>query len=1275
MLVISRKTLEIKRITFRSLTFFIIFKEKSLKRLKLSILLILFLQAGFSNPLLQKGFPFIEKFDLANLSSDLQNWMSVEAPNGYIYVANSSKLFEFDGVNWKTYSLPNKSALRSLTTDSTGRIFVGGTREFGYFYPDKFGRLVYYSLSSRLNEINFESVWRILKTQNGIYFVTGRKYIYKYHNNKLTLVVAPPVLGEFRASVVNDTIFFYDVNVGFGIMENDTLRIFKNSLLPQEYTTYFFMKGACGKILAGIRQKGLFYFNSDLKLYSWKESLNLTKEQIQPVQVGENNQTYVIKTVGEGLNSVLRESVLYFGLHHNGQYILTTLKNGLILTDEHFNIENAFNKGAGLTSDAIYHLNVDSFGGLWISGEMGLSYIRFNHPFRFFDQLNSIDGIIISVKYCQEQIFIGTTQGLYAIKKHQGSIDKLHQVELITKDYIYNMDIEIFEEYPDYLLISSLRNILALNLKTREIKSIAAVYGTYDICKVPFADNLYMMGHTKGIDVFRIVKNPKGKIVARKINILTDFQENIRKLAFEQPKKLWVSTAYNGVFTIDFNSEYSVKKIKQLKESDGITSNSNNVVFSLDDTIFLATDSGLKYYKTNIQRFAPYGDLYDNTLFDTVSINSVLPTNSKIWFGLDKGAMYFDRRNRKIEHSVFQRLSSMGSEGIDQDTYGNVWLSGRNQLIAIDTSNLFKQYREVPVYLRQIVFGGDSLMELPNFKYYKSTNLNLGEIPFSHNSLKLNVACPAYQTLEDLKFSHKLEGIELEWNNWNTNQQISYSYLPGGEYALEVRAQDANGKLIGSAKLSFVISNPFYLTIWAFVFYIIAGGLLVYLFILLYVRRLRAEKTRLQERIEQAIETVQQQKEELEQQAEYLTETNKELEKLSIVAEHTDNAVAIMDSKGFYQWINKAYTRMYGYKLNELQLKPDKEKIGKHANLEMNDLINVWFGDKKPIIYESLNKCKSGNEIWVQTVLTPILDSKGNISKLITIDTDISELKVAEQKIEQQRDEIRQQRDMAVEQRDEIMTQKQEITDSIHYAQRIQNALFPSKKSLDVIYKDSFVFDLPRDIVSGDFFWTYRFENISMLAVADCTGHGVPGAFMSLIGLNFLNEIVVSEKCVQPNEVLNQLREKIIDALQQSDRVGDNKDGMDVALVQIDHDRNLLTYSGANNAAFILRNNELIELEPDKMPISIFRDINMPFSKKEIEIQPGDGLYMFSDGYIDQFGGKKGKKYKSNNFRKLILSLQQKNMNEQLEILRNKFYKWKGSLDQVDDVLVIGIKF
>ncbi len=1199
--------------------------------------------------------------------------MSVQTPNGYIYVANSSRLLEFDGVNWDTYALPNNSALRALETDSTGKIYVGGTREFGYFAPDDYGRLKYYSLSAQLDTIDFESVWRVLKTTEGIYYVAGRKYIFKYTNSRLKLVTAPPIIGNFRASVIDNEILFYDENAGFGKVINDTMRVYQNSLLPSDYTVYFFMPGKTNNVIAGVRQKGLFHYSPQTSLITWKQSLKLSKADIQVVPVHQQNSKW-LRPVSEKLNKLLEEAVAYYAVSHKHNYYIGTLRQGVFITDHDFNIINNYRKNYGITSDAIYHIRIDKQNNLWFTGEMGLSFVRYRHPFRYFNELNKINGVAISVKAFNNKIFVGTTQGIYSIAHTAGENDKLHDLNLITDDFTYVLDIEPLLKYPDKLLFSSLRDLVLLDASNNTVKSIASFYGTYDIEKVPFADDIYLLGHTAGIGAVKIQKQGNGGVNAKQLPFLQGFEENVRKMVFDKNNRLWVATAYNGIFVIDLNSDFTAKTIKKYDTANGLPSNDNNILSFTNDTLFVATRTGIMYFDNSANHLQPYNPLFNKPLFDTVQINRMLPTKDKVWFGLDKGLMYFDRSKRKIEQTAFRRLSNYGTEGMDKDENGNIWLASLNQVIAIDTTYLFEQFIKVPLMFRKVTFGSDSLMVLPDFIKYQSSNLRLGELPFSHNSLKVKLACPAYQSLDDIQFSYKLKGLKNGWSSWSNKKLIDFSYLPGGDYHLKVKVRDANNQIIGNAHARFSISPPYYLTHWAILLYVLIAALIIYLAIALNSRRLKADKKKLQKRIQDAIRTVQQQNEELELQTQHMAENNKELEKLSIVAEFTDNAVAIMDGKGNYQWINKGFTRMYGYTFQELLQDLDREKIGKHANLEMNDLINIWFGDKKPIIYESLNKCKDGSEIWVQTALTPIVDNEGNVKKLITIDTDIQKLKAAETEIQQQRDEILNQRDIAVKQRDEIRQQKQEITDSIHYAQRIQEALFPSKNALSKVFKENFVFDLPRDIVSGDFYWVYQTQNISLLAVADCTGHGVPGAFMSLIGLNFLNEIVISEGIIEPDKVLNSLRSKIINALRQSSRVGDNKDGMDIALISYDPGQHKLSYAGANNVALIKRNDELIELEPDKMPISIFREVQIPFKLKQVDTKPGDMLYMFSDGYTDQFGGKMGKKFKTGNFRRLINSLPQEDVNAQEKIIMNHFYEWKGDLDQIDDVLVVGVK-
>jgi serine phosphatase RsbU (regulator of sigma subunit) len=266
-----------------------------------------------------------------------------------------------------------------------------------------------------------------------------------------------------------------------------------------------------------------------------------------------------------------------------------------------------------------------------------------------------------------------------------------------------------------------------------------------------------------------------------------------------------------------------------------------------------------------------------------------------------------------------------------------------------------------------------------------------------------------------------------------------------------------------------------------------------------------------------------------------------------------------------------------------------------------------------------------------------------------------------------------------VRQKDEIVSknivleyQKKEIEDSIRYAKRIQSAVIPSEKVCREILPESFVVFKPLNIVSGDFYWISRVGNKTIFTAADCTGHGVPGAFMSMLGVAFLNEIVNKDNITSPEKILNHLRDKVIQALQQQGISGEARDGMDIALVTIDSQENKIEFAGAYNPLVMIRNGEIIETCGDKMPIGIY--VNMhPFSKHVISIEKGDVFYMFSDGYEDQFGGPEGKKFKSKKLKQLLLEIHKYPVEMQKEILEKTFEEWKGDLPQVDDVVLIGL--
>lgn len=261
-------------------------------------------------------------------------------------------------------------------------------------------------------------------------------------------------------------------------------------------------------------------------------------------------------------------------------------------------------------------------------------------------------------------------------------------------------------------------------------------------------------------------------------------------------------------------------------------------------------------------------------------------------------------------------------------------------------------------------------------------------------------------------------------------------------------------------------------------------------------------------------------------------------------------------------------------------------------------------------------------------------------------------------------------------QRDQILLQKQEITDSIKYASKIQTALLPPQELIDKLIPDSFILFKPRDIVSGDFYWLGKKGNKIVSVTADCTGHGVPGAFMSMLGISFLNEIIniTDEADLQSNLVLNNMRDLIITSLRQTGNVGESQDGMDMTLCIINKEEMTLDYAGAFNPLYLLRNGEIIEIKADKMPIGIHIKTADNFTNHNIKLQSGDIIYTFSDGYLDQFGGKENTKFRRKNFKNLLIEIHKKDMKEQKEILNKTLEEWMKGYNQVDDILVSGIK-
>lgn len=284
-----------------------------------------------------------------------------------------------------------------------------------------------------------------------------------------------------------------------------------------------------------------------------------------------------------------------------------------------------------------------------------------------------------------------------------------------------------------------------------------------------------------------------------------------------------------------------------------------------------------------------------------------------------------------------------------------------------------------------------------------------------------------------------------------------------------------------------------------------------------------------------------------------------------------------------------------------------------------------------------------------------------------------NEIGAQRDEIEAQRDEIEAQRDLVQEQKEHIENTHHEISSSIDYAMRLQDAMLPGPALLEEHFSGHLIFFRPKQKVSGDFYWWTRSGNKVIIAVADCTGHGVPGAFMSLLGASLLKEIVNREGITRPGLILDRMREEVIGALNQKGTMGEQKDGMDMSLVCIDTESLMCQFAGANAPLYVLRRGQMQIYRPDLMPISHYEKMDS-FNTTEMQLETDDQIYLFSDGYADQFGGEKRKKFKYNTFRRIITEYADLSMPRQQQVLSDAIREWQGKYEQTDDMVIVGIK-
>jgi len=408
---------------------------------------------------------------------------------------------------------------------------------------------------------------------------------------------------------------------------------------------------------------------------------------------------------------------------------------------------------------------------------------------------------------------------------------------------------------------------------------------------------------------------------------------------------------------------------------------------------------------------------------------------------------------------------------------------------------------------------------------------------------------------------------------------------------------------------------------------------------------------------------------------EFLKEKDKLYHMLSArdLALNKTAAVAIINKKGILIFINDKFCSTTKYSKHEL-IGKDYKSIVYSSMKNSSEYEIVWRTIYRGDIWrgEVCSKTKLGDIIWTDTAISPIYDEKGRVLKFFTIHFDVTDRKNFER---------------------ELKDKNESVTLSINYASRIQKALLPSNLYMTELVNEYFVFYKPRDIVSGDFYWMKQISHLTVFAVADCTGHGVPGAFMSMLGFSFLNEIVTFRNSKLPSQILNELRLLIKQSLHQDDIRSELEDGMDIVICSIDSNNKKMFFAGAMNYIYIIRNknlpiiegvnitkfenetNNLFQIDGDDMPLGVFYKEDL-FKTTIIDLLEDDIIYGFSDGYGDQFGGENNIKFTTKKFRNLLLEICNNPLETQKKLLQSTYDNWVTAYNkrQIDDILILGIK-
>ncbi len=746
------------------------------------------------------GFPDVINYPKLTYGAGLQNWDIKQDKNGIIYLANNEGLLTFDGRNWNLYPLPNKTIVRSVEVGPDGKIYVGGQDEMGYFIPTINGRLQYNSLTRFIpaKDKSFGDVWDIVFFKNDIYFRSLYK-IYRISNESVAVYTAPnewSFLGE-----CNGRLYAHDFVTGMMGFDNNVWEpLFEKNTLPDNDPVTGILSIEKANSIISTLKNGLFVLSATgiAKL----ESVN---------------------------NSLFENERIYAATRVNDEWIaLATNNNGIYIIDLKGNIIQSFSKAEGLQNKNVLSIFLDNQSNLWLGLDNGIDMITYNSSIKRINPFLQ-DGSGYTALIHDNRLYAGTSNGLYSVSLQSTADLSFSRGVFLpvnnTKGQVWGL-----ATINNQLLLGHHEGAFAIVNNTAQKISSEPGFWNFTPLSSTFPTQQIVSGNYKGLVFFDYLN---GNFV--RTNRLPGFDESSRFVAIDNANNIWVSHPYHGVYRISRNNDESYIT-NSYTDKKGLPSPLNNHVYKVKNEVLAATEQGIYTYNRDKDSFAP-APFYTN-LLGTQSIRYVKEDGEgNIWFIHEKSPGVIDVSGKEPRVIFFPELTNKllsGFEFIYPLNENNVFLGGEKGFFHINFEKYKKIKPDLRVQIRTVRIGNksDSLLFAGYFGNINESQVqHANQVPeINHNkkNIRFDFSATIFGYQSNLEYSYRLKGFDNNWSDWAKRTEKEYTNLSSGQYTFEVKVRNNLGDESAVSVYSFYILPPWYLSIWAKIFYALLFIGLVY---------------------------------------------------------------------------------------------------------------------------------------------------------------------------------------------------------------------------------------------------------------------------------------------------------------------------------------------------------------------------------------------------------------------------------------------------------------